>query len=131
TARLQPRHSYRKDRNAHPVAIGGAKALEQRARAYRSNDLKRCGSGRQHAIPEHEYQRREIGVMIDVKVRERHMTDRLPFDAQLGEPTGDAAAAVEEEANPTRFDEIPGAAPRRRERDRSRAEGADPKHEAA
>ena len=58
-------------------------------------------------------------MVIDVEVRQRHMSDVRPIDAELREPPRDAAAAVDEQQKLGCFEEVSGAAPLRRERDRS------------
>ena len=47
--------------------------------------------------------------MIDVKVRQRDVRDRLPLEAQLGEPPRDAAPAVDEQPKAGR---LRGSSPR-------------------
>lgn len=57
--------------------------------------------------------------MVDMEMRQRDVRDRLPIVAALGEPTGDPAAAVDEQAEVIRLDEIAGAASTGRQRDGS------------
>ena len=49
-------------------------------------------SRRQEAVLPGEDQRRQVAVMVDVKMRDRDVRDRLPRGAELGEPARDAAS---------------------------------------
>ena len=60
--------------------------------------------------------------MIGMEVRDRDVRDPRHGSAELGEPVRDAAAAVEQETDVARLDEVSGAHAFRRERDRARSE---------
>src|SRR5256885_17098731 len=60
--------------------------------------------------------------MVDVKMRERDMRDRLPVGAAFRQSARDSASAIDEHAQVGRFQQIARATAERRDRDRARAE---------
>ena len=112
-------------RRRDPLAVRRREARQERRRSGRSDNLDRQRARRKKTVLPGEDERRQVAVMINVKVRQRDVRDRLPRIASLGKPPCDAAAAVDEQADGRRLEQVAGAASRRGERDRAGAEGCE------
>src|SRR2546423_8315104 len=105
-----------------PFTIRVREPAKQVPRAERPDDLQGLlARGRQAVLPR-EDEGRQIAVVIDVKVRERDVSDRWPGYSQLGEPARDAAPTIDEKLHTVGLVQIAGAAPRAAEGDGSGAE---------
>src|SRR5512146_2539555 len=102
----------RKPRGTEPVTIRGGQSLDQGSGADRPNDLDRKAARRQKAVLPGEYERGQVAVVVDVKMRDRHVRDRLPWQAVFGQPPSDAGPAVEQQSYLAGLQQIPGAASR-------------------
>jgi hypothetical protein len=91
-------NGQRESRLQQPFAVRGCEAPEERRCPRRPNDLERRGSRRRHPILERGDESREITVMIDVKMSQRDVGDRLPGFAKLREAPCDSTAAVEQQS---------------------------------
>ena len=96
-ARRDLTNRHRKPGRGDPLSVRGREPSDQRQRSNRSDDFERRAPRWQEPVLPREDERRQVGVMIDVKMRERHVRDRLPLDRQLGKAPRDAAAAVEQQ----------------------------------
>src|SRR5215467_5494882 len=112
---------YGEARCRHPRAVRRRKALEEVCRPDGADDLDRRAPRREISVLPREDQRREVAVVVDMKMREGDVRDARPIEAELGETPRDAAAAVDKQPKLWRFEQVARAASARRERDRSGA----------
>jgi hypothetical protein len=111
-----------KSRVGEPGPVRGGETVQQGGDAHRPDDGKRSVAWWEKPVLPGEDQRRQVAVMIDMKMRDRDVRDRSPVVAALGEPSRDAAAAIDQQPQIVRFQQVARTAALRGQRDGSSAE---------
>ena len=113
----------REARDGEPLPERRRHPLQQGSRADGPHHDERRLARRDACVAPGEDEAGEVGDVVGVEVRDRHVRHPPPVEPPLGHPPRDPRAAVHQQPHLARLHEVTGAGPGGVERDGARAEG--------